>query len=198
MVDSLHYEIDGPCQLDWSPYRQRIVLRDSEFTHDGPIKTDPSHDLVHLIVGVNGGLPWLPQGEQRKVKLAEYNAVFLEHLLNNLYNSAMQGTWDDYEDYRRTALHARWFVENHFAPFPVMPEEAYYFFCDAVHPVKMLAMSMHYFSQKNSERQDPNFRTRHWTIDLTAIPAIPQTKEAQFFTWAVMRNLLRMKGDRQN
>jgi hypothetical protein len=76
--------------MNWTPERQSIRVGDREFSHDGPICTHPSHDLTHLLIAANGNLPWAPEGDNGTIKIAEYNAVFLEHLLNNAYNSTFK------------------------------------------------------------------------------------------------------------
>jgi hypothetical protein len=117
----------GILRLCWRRDRQTFAFGDVIYVHEGPTKTNPSHDLAHLLIAANGGLPWLPRGES--LRLAEYNAVFIETLLNLIRYAVVSRPLDGVIILKRTLRHARWFVEKHYAPFPVPAEEAYRLFC---------------------------------------------------------------------
>ena len=114
--------------IQWGPMLQMTSTHGRIFVHEGSTRTHLSHDLAHLLIAVSRQLPWMPEGDDRDaVKIAEYTAVFLEHLLNNTYNNVMVGK--DPEIFVRTLAHARWFVQEHFPPFPMSPGEAFGQFC---------------------------------------------------------------------
>jgi hypothetical protein len=140
-----------------------VFLCDAErFESSARPTTDPSHDLVHLILAANGGLPWLPSGERDLVCLAEYNAVLLENLYDKSYNSARFGVPAPEQTLAEAVKHLRWFVEEHYKPFPCSPEEAYRRFCRRVDPETVTRLFPYYFDLKKRERDDP------WTVrDLT-------------------------------
>lgn len=99
----------------WTPMIQAIGRDASVYTHVGPTDTSPSHDVAHLLLAAGSRLPWLPAGSDRQIRLAEFNAVLLEHLCC----AAMKG-----EGTEKALAHARWFVLEHYKPFPVTFEEA--------------------------------------------------------------------------
>jgi Family of unknown function (DUF6065) len=150
--------------MNWTPERQSIRVGDREFSHDGPICTHPSHDLAHLLIAANGNLPWAPEGDKGTIKIAEYNAVFLEHLLNNAYNSIIQGQNRTQIAFELALRHARWFVEKHFAPFPLSAEEAYCQFCAYIDPDKIANLSNYFYEQKKAERADADYMRKSWQI----------------------------------
>src|SRR5579862_4257898 len=110
----------APAQLllSWTPMIQSLSVDEAEFVHLGPTITDPSHDLAHLLIAANNIMLWRPEGPVDEVKLAEYNAVFLGHLLNDTYDVLVADDPDYSKAVMRASEHMRWFVEEHFAPFP--------------------------------------------------------------------------------
>ena len=44
-------------RLCWRRERQIFALGDAIYDHKGPTKTNPSHDLAHLLIAANGNLP---------------------------------------------------------------------------------------------------------------------------------------------
>lgn len=151
----------------WSPERQEIFHKRKVYAHEGLTNTPPSHDLAHLIVAMSSNLHWLPQGQTDRIRLAEYNAVLLEHLLANSYDCIVMRTISADRVLPKTLAHARWFVEVHYAPFPVAAEEAYRQFCQGIHPAAASRLSGYYFQQVRRE-QRTGFRKRPWNLQINA------------------------------
>lgn len=179
--------------MKWAPGQQSIYVGSRSFTHHGPIATAPSHDLTHLLIAANGSLLWIPEGERDAVKLAEYNAIFLEHLLDAAYNAAMSGKVDDDAVFSRFVGHARWFVEKHFAPFPITAEEAYSKFCWHINGEAVVRLCPYFFSQKQAERENPNFGNMTWAIDFSVADRPTSSGKCPEFQEAVDRQLRRLK-----
>lgn len=179
--------------MTWEPNKQVICFGETEFVHNGPIDTHPSHDLCHLLIAANGNLAWAPDGGRVSIKVAEYNAVFLEHLLNNVYNSMVPGRSNDGEAFARTLSHARWFVESHFAPFPLSAEEAYSQFSRQINVDTIVDLCPHFFKQKRAERVDADFMLRSWNIEFTSdeLPTLAE-ESGKEFQLAVRRHVIRI------
>ena len=153
----------------WGPERQVFLCDAERFESNAKPPTDPSHDLVHLIVAANGGLPWLPSGERDQVCLAEYNAVLLESLYDKSCNSAKLGVPAPERTLAEAVRHLRWFVEEHYKPFPCSPEEAYRRFCRRVDPETVTRLFPYYFDIKKCEGENPGtFRDLTFHLDFTS------------------------------
>jgi hypothetical protein len=109
----------------WSPQYQIFSCDDSKLEGRGYIPTNPSHDLVHLFLAANGGIPWLPVKSREQTCFAEYNAVILEHLLNNCFNAVVLRCLSSQQIIPEVRKFMGWFVSVHYAPFPVSEEEAF-------------------------------------------------------------------------
>jgi hypothetical protein len=144
---------DDVLRLCWRRERQTFAFGDTVYAHEGPTKTNPSHDLAHLLVAANGGLPWLPFGESWR--LAEYNAVFIETLLNHIRYAVVSQPIGGAVILKRTLRHARWFVDKHYAPFPVPAEEAYRLFCWQIYPSVIGRLSPLFFDLRAKELLAP-------------------------------------------
>jgi len=131
--------------MTWAPTRQTMYCDDQRFTHEGLICTHPSHDLAHLLVRACSNLPWMPSGNDRSIRLAEYNATILEHFLHALYNHAANPM-------RIASDYGQWFVEKHFRPFPVTSVEAWRRFREGVDWDALTRLSPYFFSLKKLER----------------------------------------------
>jgi len=118
----------------WSPTKQMFTCDNVGIENQSSTPTNPSHDLAHLIVAANGGLPWLPKGERHLICLAEYNAVLLENLFDKTCNAVVFGTFASHETLAETHKYMDWFVNEHYAPFPISAEAAYQCFCYQVNP----------------------------------------------------------------
>jgi len=180
--------------MNWTPEMQSISCGEREFIHDGPIETDPSHDLAHLLIAANGNLPWAPEGGKDTIKLAEYNAVFLEHLFANTYQSVVAKDRDDQEVFSRTMAYARWFVEKHFAPFPVSAKKAYCQFCLHINAETVAGLSPYFFEQKRAERTNPDYRLKSWVLWIKSNDwPRPGEQIGIEFKLAVRRHITRLK-----
>src|ERR1700674_4981761 len=139
--------------MSWGYDRQRIFSNEDAFTHEGPINTDPSHDCAHLLIAANGEMLWKPGGEKDLVRIAEYNASVLEHLLDETFNcccyAAPPGDFPS-----KVLKYANWFVEEHFKPFPMSAKEALETFCFKLDRQLIVRLSPHFFNMKRRERRD--------------------------------------------
>lgn len=160
--------VDREFSMRWTPERQWMRAGAKEFVHDGSTDTHPSHDIAHLMVAANGKLLWTPDGSRSETKIAEYNAVFLEHLMTNAYNAVTAGTLDLRKCFEQGVAHARWFVEHHYKPFPLTAEEAYFQFCRFVDVERITSLSPYFFRQKSAERADANFMQKTWSFSMSA------------------------------
>lgn len=181
--------------MNWTPEMQSISYGERDFTHKGRIETDPSHDLAHLIIAANGDMAWAPEGGTEAIKLAEYNAVFLEHLLNNIYDAVMSQHTNGWEAFSPTLTYARWFVESHFAPFPISAEEAYCQFCWHIDGKTIVGLSSYFFEQKRAERNDPAYALRSWALSTYSDNwPTPIEQSGIEFRLEVERHIMRLKG----
>jgi hypothetical protein len=164
----------------WSPERQIFFHDDQVFIHEGTTNTAPSHDLAHLLLAKAGGVLWLPGGDPEAVRIAEYNAVFLEHLFDRTYNSVAYRATEPWDIVRQTLEYARWFVEQHYAPFPLPAEEAYRQFCWSINREEIARLSPVFFEQKRKERQGP-FKSKTWKIHLSSLELVAADHEGSAF-----------------
>jgi hypothetical protein len=151
--------------LSWWPERQIICHQAQVFVHEGPTNTEPSHNVAHLLLAASGGLCWFPAGEIDTVRVAEYNAVFLENLFHNSYMCIVSRSIEPRAILPLTIKYARWFVEHHFAPFPLTAEEAYCQFCRGLNPEMLTRLSPVFFEQKRKEQQT-DYKNRQWELRL--------------------------------
>jgi len=170
---------DGVLRLCWRREQQAFAFGDTVYAHEGPTKTNPSHDLAHLLIAANGGLPWLPFGESWR--LAEYNAVFIETLLNHVRYAVVSRSMDGAVILKRTLRHARWFVEKHYAPFPVPSEEAYRRFCWEIDPSVIGRLSPLFFDLRAVELLAPGGPEGGVTIRFAASQTPRAVNEAAEF-----------------
>src|ERR1700755_1023833 len=105
-------------RLTWTPERQIIHGRSRVFTNEGPTRTYPTHDLAHLLVAACGDLNWIPDGSDYEVRVAEYNAVFLENLLDKTLYYLEKEFEDTPAILNGSLKFLRWFVIEHYTPFP--------------------------------------------------------------------------------
>jgi hypothetical protein len=154
---------EGLCLgMTWGLTSQSMRCDDALYVHDGPTHTDPSHDCAHLLVAANRGLTWKPDGDRDSIKRAEYNAVFVEHLLDEI--STLQNS--PHRALTRVKQYCDWFVDTHFAPFPVSAAEARRQFCAAMNVETIVRLSPHFFVMKRSEREGRR-PFRRQTIELS-------------------------------
>lgn len=148
----------------WSPTRQVIAVDDDRFSYYSPINTEPSHDVAHLIVAASKRLLWKPAGTKADISLAEYNAVFIENLFDKAFNVVYAKSVPRDEVLIQTINHARWFVEKHYAPFPIPPEEAYRRFCFGVRAEITVRLFPHFYKVKFFEKVNPSYRSQTFNI----------------------------------
>jgi len=180
--------------MNWTPEFQSIAFGQVEFSHQGPIPTDPTHDLAHLLIAASGNMPWAPEGDRAKIKMAEYNAVLVENLLANVFNSLVARRLRDDDALPLAAAHAAWFVEEHFAPFPISAEEAYRQFALDLDSEVIVRLSPHFFRMKLAERNALDFRSMDWifSADATAAPEIEGSIERKYVD-AVRHQMRKLK-----
>lgn len=138
--------------MSWSHEGQRFYSGDEAFTHDGPINIDPSHDCAHLLIAANGDMLWNPkkENEKRLIQIAEYNASILERFLYETFDCFVsQSPGQDLVP--KVVKYAKWFVEEHFAPFPMSAREALESFCSKLNKESIIRLSPHFFRMKRSE-----------------------------------------------
>lgn len=158
----------GDFAMLWAPGGQLMSDGSQAFAHDGPINTEPSHDLAHMIVAANGGLQWKPAGTQPSICYAEYNAVMLEHLYDKVYRARVGRELADGAVVPSLVDHGRWFVTKHFTPFPTSPEKALAQFARGMNPEVAGRLGAHFFDMKHAERQDPGHMGRTFSARFRA------------------------------
>lgn len=164
----------------WSPERQEIYGgATGTFRHDGPINTYPSHDMAHALVAASGKLAWLPSAMGDETRVAEYNAVFLENLLDKTLHYVRHGRPAVDTILRSSLKYLRWFVYKHFNPFPVPAEEAYRRFCLGIDPETVIRLSPFFFDLRLAQFDDPDFMKRTWLIRFDRSAAPPASELAE-------------------
>lgn len=119
--------------LSWAIGRQTFTVDGEEFEHEGDPGTNVAHDLCHLVIAANGGLPWCPKGPDTTIRIAEFNAVLLEQLYHRMRLCETAG--EPIEGLLGEAMvYAQDFVERHYAPFPISFGEARRRFLRAIKP----------------------------------------------------------------
>lgn len=150
----------GRLGMLWAPAFQAIHCDGLVFRNDSATATEPSHDLAHLLAGANGGMLWHPIGDNQQRRIAEYNAVFIENFLSKCYY-AVKGHGQQPSTILPEVLdYMRWFTGVHYAPFPVMAEEAYRQFCWAISPPTMSRLSSLFFQLREVETNDKQARSK--------------------------------------
>lgn len=156
----------------WSPDEQTLYGPGGMFRHEGPTDTYPTHDLAHVIVAASSNLSWLPTATGDELRIAEYNAVLLENLFEKTFHYVKQNTPGIDTILRPTLEYLRWFVDKHFAPFPMPAEEAYRRFCNGIDSESVVRLSPYYFNLCFALSNEPDFMQRTWRVsfDQTDIP----------------------------
>jgi hypothetical protein len=153
-------------RMVWAPEGQYLAYGGHEYKHKGTTRTHPSHDIAHLLVALTTSLPWLPGQTSPDVKKAEYNAVFLEHFLDNVYNSSTLGSIDPQTIVTKTLEYMQWFVTVHYAPFPGTPYQAFCELYDGLDATRLCRLSATFFLAKQLERRAP-FSRRKWVCKVS-------------------------------
>jgi hypothetical protein len=150
--------------MRWEPNFQVFYGSGKIFANHGSTNTVPTHDLAHLLIGACGNLPWCPEGGQEEVRLAEYYAVFIENLFDKVYGHMAMGTYKRDTVLYESISYARWFVDVHYAPFPLPAEEAYRRFCKHMDIAAIVRLSPLFFVLKHVERTFPAYREKIWEL----------------------------------
>jgi len=164
--------------MSWSKNKQSFYCGDKTFTNDGPICTFPSHDLIHLLVATSGNLPWMPVGDDKLVRLAEYNAVFLENLCKHAFEYVETNVRADIIS--TVKKYMKWFVEEHYAPFPITYNTAYYHFCSKINASVIVRLCPLIFQQLKKEKKDSFLDAEHEiSFRLTDTPIVEGSEAFQ-------------------
>lgn len=185
-------EISNPVKkmsFFWSPNRQRFACDETASEGHGTICTDPSHDLVHLIVAANEKMFWLPHGERDAVCWAEYNAVFLENLFDKTCNAIAFGTAAKVDALQETIQYMDWFVSEHYAPFPVAAPLAVRRFCEQIEPFRVACLFPYYLQLKTHERTNNDYRSGQYQLEFTSRDRPPVDELGWLAQWSIYRQL---------
>lgn len=167
--------------LFWSEARQAMHCDGRYYVHEGATRTQPTHDLAHLMIAAGAELPWLPGGSGAESRLSEYNAVFIENLLCRLHHCAKSGRSTPEHGLSQTLIHARWFVEEHYKPFPVRAEEAYRRFCWGLDPEAVLRLTPLFYEMRCDEVAEPKSRKQPYVVLFHRQQSMPAHGEAEVF-----------------
>jgi hypothetical protein len=178
--------------FSWLHDRQIMFHRRRIYVHDGPTDTLPSHDLAHLLVGMGSNLPWCPTGPDAEVRVSEFNAAVLENLLSYMYEHVAHRSIGLDEVLPKTLQYAGWFVEKHYAPFPMPLEEAYRRFCLGIDVEAITNLAHYFFTQKEREHQGER-RDGPWEMRLIRQPPATLGASAQQFQSLIRSALLSMR-----
>jgi hypothetical protein len=159
--------------MRWEPGFQVFYGCGNIFANHVATSTYLTHDLAHLLIGSCGNLPWCPSGETKEVLLAEYNAVFIENLLDKVYNTVVNGTYSRDNVLFETLTYTRWFADVHYAehPFPIPTEEAYRRLFWNMDVAAIVRMSPLFFALKHVERSLPEHRDQSWELHFNTTDA---------------------------
>jgi len=184
--------------MRWTPPVQEIWFGQTSFVHEGPTTTCPTHDLAHLLVGATGALEWNPLARGRKtLMLAEYNAVIIEVIMTKIVHTVRDGHQFQATLMASTLRHMRWFVDQHYAPFPMEAEQAYARFCGRVDAEALVRLSPLFFDMRLREVATPDFMEKDWELSfkLDDVPeGTPLAARCQDFLRALMGKLMRSAG----
>lgn len=136
----------------WTPTKQAFRADGEVYFHRGGTDTSPSHDLAHLVLAAGSQLPWLPRGQD--LKLAEFNAVTLEHICDRIVRRPGIDALND------ALKHSQDFVTRHYAPFPIPFPEALNRFRRGLDVESVLRLSPYLLQQRMFECLTPEHRNR--------------------------------------
>jgi len=152
----------------WSPQHQLFSCDSDKFERYGYIQTNPSHDLVHLLIAANGNMPWKPVESREQTCFAEYNAVLLEHLLVNCFNAAALASMAPEQIVPEAQKFMRWFVLVHYAPFPVSEEEAFHRFSINLDIECIVRLFPYFYSVRTQECFNSDYRSETYDLEFTS------------------------------
>ncbi|MCJ2543411.1 hypothetical protein [Thermostichus vulcanus] len=152
----------------WSPQHQLFSCDGAKLEGHGYIQTNPSHDLVHLLIAANGNMPWQPVETREQTCFAEYNAVMLEHLLVNCFNTAAVGSMTAEQIIPEARKFLKWFVSDHYAPFPVSEEEAFRRFAEHLDIECIVRLFPYFYNLRAWEWLSPDYRNEIYDLEFTS------------------------------
>ncbi|MFQ3584361.1 MAG: hypothetical protein SNJ85_05430 [Cyanobacteriota bacterium] len=152
----------------WSPQHQLFSCDGAKLEGHGYIQTNPSHDLVHLLIAANGNMPWQPVETREQTCFAEYNAVMLEHLLVNCFNTAVVGSMTAEQIIPEARKFLKWFVSDHYAPFPVSEEEAFRRFAEHLDIQCIVRLFPYFYNLRAWECLIPDYRNEIYDLEFTS------------------------------
>ncbi|MEN9203566.1 MAG: hypothetical protein Q6K80_04750 [Thermostichus sp. DG_1_6_bins_120] len=152
----------------WSPQYQLFSCDGAKLEGHGYIQTNPSHDLVHLLIAANGNMPWQPVDTREQTCFAEYNAVMLEHLLVNCFNTAAVGSMSAEQIIPEARKFLKWFVSDHYAPFPVSEEEAFRCFAQHLDIECIVRLFPYFYNLRAWEWLSPDYRNEIYDLEFTS------------------------------
>jgi hypothetical protein len=170
----------------WTPERQEIAVDGEVFAHPQTTNTSPSHDLCHIVAAASG-LSWKPRGPRDAICVAEFNAVLLEHLLGGVLEAVLLGHVSPSAARERALEQGRWFVEDHYAPFPATFETAFDHFRAGLDTETVVRLSPIFFRLRAYELEHDDYRERSFSgrfcssfpPEIDAGSREPQTELAQ-------------------
>ncbi len=115
--------------------------------------------MAHLLAAASG-LPWKPRGTRDEVCVAEFHAVLLEHLAVAAFDAVHLGRCSGESPLARALEHARWFVERHYAPFPMNFETALACFRTGLEVEPLVRLSPLFFRTRAFELEHGDFQER--------------------------------------
>lgn len=176
-------------RFQWGPNSQVFACDDCVSEFQGTTNTEPSHDLVHVIIAACEQLPWQPEGPRELVCMAEYNAVLLENLFDKTCNAVVFGTTTDPNTLAATLVHMEWFVNQHYAPFPVSAAAALQRFLRFVDPFVVSRLFPYYLVVKRYERTHADYRQAEYQLQFTSQDQ-PMVDEVGWLAqWSIYRQL---------
>jgi hypothetical protein len=178
--------------FSWVLDRQIMFHSRRIYVNDGPTDTMPSHDLAHLLVGMTSDLPWCPTGADAEVRVSEFNAAVLENLLSYAYEHIVCQSVRADAVLPKTLEYAQWFVERHYAPFPISFEEACRRFGLGINVDAIANLSHYFFTQKDSERRHAGHKGP-WEMRLIHRPPTGLDRPVQEYQLLIRMTLQLMK-----
>jgi len=176
-------------RFQWGPNAQVLACDDRVSEFEGSPNTEPSHDLAHLIVAACENLPWFPGGPRNLVCMAEYNAVLLENLFDKTCNAVVFGTSTDPQTLAAAIVHMEWFVNQHYAPFPISAEAALQRFLRFIDPFVVSRLFPYYLVVKRYERTHADYRQAEYNLQFTSYDQ-PMVDEGGWLAqWSIYRQL---------
>lgn len=176
-------------RFQWGPQVQILACDDQVSEFQGTPVTEPSHDLAHLIIAACGQLPWQPAGPRESLCMAEYNAVLLENLFDKTCNAVVFGTTSDPNSLAAAIVHMEWFVNQHYAPFPISAAAALQRFCRFIDPFVVSRLFPYYLVVKRYERTHADYRQAKYELHFTSQDQPTVDEVGWLAQWSIYRQL---------